>query len=190
MQIVHFKRCDSEEKINLLTFFFFFTSVDVVFEKRSKTPILPDTLPTRIPLLIKMFLFVSQMHHPIQMKPADSENRSGKCVFFRKPFIKLTPTAARARDVDCTTLIVVGRSRFSGSPESLSLLLESKFQFPADSIGLNVYTHGPSVCVHGLRAYAAECRAGTLFSGAAERKRRSDANSPADTDSAAVRTAP
>lgn len=25
-----------------------------------------------------MYLFLLQMHHPIQMKPADSENRNGK----------------------------------------------------------------------------------------------------------------
>lgn len=97
-------------------------------------------------------------------------------MFFRKPFIKLTPTAARARDVDCTTLIVVGRSRFSGSPESLSLSAP-RIQIPIsrrlDRLK-RVYTHGPSVCVYGLRAYAAECRAGTLFLGAAERKRRTD----------------
>lgn len=36
-----------------------------------------------------LFLISSQMHHPIQMKPADSENRNGKsliCFFFHSYF--------------------------------------------------------------------------------------------------------
>lgn len=75
-----------------------------------------------------MFFFLSQMHHPIQMKPADSENRSGEYLENRLKLLSRPlsePSSARGYSVNC--LRITFRAGLRPLPLQLLLRLNRNY---------------------------------------------------------------